>query len=82
MIARLCRCADLIVVRVMAGRDLERAGAKFAIHVFVGDDRNLAVEDRHESRLADQMPGSARLRDAPPPPYRPGSFRGGSSPPG
>ena len=43
--------ADLVIVRVVAGRHLERAGAEFAIHVRVGDHRNLAVEHRHACLL-------------------------------
>ena len=34
--------ADLVVVGVVAGRDLQRARAEFAIHVLIGDDRDAA----------------------------------------
>jgi len=47
--------ADLVVIRVVAGRDLERAGAKGAVHILVRDHRDGAVEDGDEHLLADQV---------------------------
>ena len=41
--------ADLEVVRVVPGRDLERPGAELAVDVFIGDDRDGAVEHRARS---------------------------------
>ena len=46
--------ADLEVVRVVARRDLERAGAELGVHVLVGDDRQPAAHQRQDRRLADQ----------------------------
>ena len=40
--------ADLEVVRVVAGRHLEGAGAEVHLHVLVGDDRHLAIHERHD----------------------------------
>ena len=48
--------ADLEVVGIVAGRDLERAGAEVHLHVRVGDDRHLAVDQRHDRGAADQVP--------------------------
>ena len=47
--------ADLEVVQVVAGRHLERAGAEVHLHVLVGDDRHLAVDQRHDRGAADQV---------------------------
>ncbi len=46
---------DGIVVRVVTGRDLERAGAKLHADVFVRDHRDLAPEDGHNDRFADEF---------------------------
>ncbi len=54
--------ADLVVGRVVAGRDLERAGAELPIDVGVMDHRDRAVEDRHQAGLADQMPVALVVR--------------------
>ena len=43
---------DVIVVRVVPGRDLQRAGAELLRHVVVGDHRDLAAQDRHDGRCA------------------------------
>ena len=48
------RAADLEVVRVVAGRDLQRAGAELGLHVGVGDDLQPAADERQDRRLADQ----------------------------
>ena len=45
---------DLEVVRVVAGRDLERAGAELGVDVLVGDDRQPPAHERQDRRLADQ----------------------------
>ena len=47
--------ADLEVVGVVRGRDLHRARAEFQIDVVVGDDRDLAPDERENERLADHM---------------------------
>ena len=44
---------DGIVIRIMTGRDLQRAGAKFHADIFVRNDRNLTSEHRHDDGLAD-----------------------------
>ena len=48
--------ADLEVVRVVGGRDLDRAGAEFGVDVGVGDDRDAAVLERMRELGADEMP--------------------------
>ena len=47
--------ADLIVVRVMAGRHLDAAGAEIELDVIVGHDGQLAAHERQDRRLADQV---------------------------
>ena len=54
--------AERVVVEVVRGRDLHAAGAEFAVDVVIGDDRNLAVAERQDHRLADQMPVALVLR--------------------
>ena len=54
---------DLEVVRVVARRHLERARADGRIHVLVADDRHLAVDQRHDRPLTDEVRGSARRTD-------------------
>ena len=44
--------ADFIVVEIMSGRDLERAGAEFFIDVLIGDERHDAAGDRQADFLA------------------------------
>jgi hypothetical protein len=48
------RAADLEVVRVVPGRDLERAGAELGLDVVVGDDLQAAADERQDRPLADQ----------------------------
>ncbi len=50
----LVLAADLEVVRVVPGRDLQRAGAELGVHVLVGDDRQPAAHERQHRGLADQ----------------------------
>ena len=57
--------ADLEVVEVVRGRDLDRAGALLGIGVFVGDDRDAPADQRQDDVLADQIAGSARRPDGP-----------------
>ena len=45
----------LEVVRVVARRNLNTAGAELHINVLVTEDRNLAVHDREDAGLADQV---------------------------
>ena len=52
--------ADLEVGRVVAGRDLERAGAELGLDALVGDHRHAALDERDDHLLADQRRGSAR----------------------
>ena len=56
--------ADLEIVEVMRRRDLHRARAFFRIGIFVGDDRDLAADQRQDDMLADQMSCSAHRPDA------------------
>ena len=46
--------ADLEIVEVVAGRDLDRAGALFGIGIFVGDDRDQPAGQRQAHLLPDQ----------------------------
>ena len=48
------RAADLEVVGVVAGRDLQRAGAELRLDVRVGDDPQPPPDERQDRRLADQ----------------------------
>ena len=57
--------ADLEVVRVVRGRDLDRAGAELGIDVVVGDDRDAATGERQLDLGADEVLRNARRRDAP-----------------
>ena len=45
---------DLEVVGIVTGRDLQRAGAELGLDVVVGDDRQLAADQRQDRGLADQ----------------------------
>ena len=54
--------ADLEIVEVVRGRDLDRAGALLRVGIFVGDDRNSAADERQEDVLADQMPVALVVR--------------------
>ena len=47
--------ADLEIVEIMAGRDLDRAGAELGIGMLVGDDRDQPAGDRVLHLLADQF---------------------------
>ena len=47
--------AHLEVVRVVAGRDLDAARAELHIDVLVAEDRDLAVHNRQDAGLADQV---------------------------
>ena len=48
--------AQFIVVQVVGGRYLEAARAKIHGHIFVGNDRDLAVGERNQRHSAVQMP--------------------------
>ena len=48
--------ADLVVVGVVAGRHLHRAGAEAELDVFVRHDRELAPHERQDRVLADEVP--------------------------
>ena len=59
--------ADLVVHRVVAGRDLERPGAEVLLHCIVGDDGQLPSHQRQDRGLADDrlVAGVGRVhRDA------------------
>ena len=47
--------ADLEVVGVVAGGDLQRAGAELGIDVVVGDDRQAAADERQHAVAADEV---------------------------
>ena len=46
---------DLEVVGIVAGSDLQCAGAELRLDVVVGDDRQAASDQRQDHRLADQV---------------------------
>ena len=46
--------AHLEVVRIVRGRDLDRAGAELGIDGVVRDDRDLAPQERQDRRLPDE----------------------------
>ena len=48
--------ADLVVVEIVAGRDLHAAGAERGVHIVVGDDRDQTVGERQADLPADQVP--------------------------
>jgi hypothetical protein len=54
--------ADGVVVEVVGGGDLDHAGAELAVDVFVGDDRDVAVDQRQLDGLADQVGVALILR--------------------
>ncbi len=62
--------ADLEVDRIVGRGHLDGAGAELLVDRLVGDDRDLAVDDRQQHLAADQARCSAGRRDAPPPPCR------------
>ena len=47
--------ADLVVIRVVAGRHLDAAGAEIELDVIVGHDRQLTADERQDRRLADEI---------------------------
>ena len=47
--------ADLEVRRVVARRDLERAGAELALHALVGDHRHAPLDEGDDDLLADEV---------------------------
>ena len=47
--------ADLEVVGVVAGSDLQRPGAELGVDVLVGDDRQAAADQRQQAVAADQL---------------------------
>ena len=52
---------DLVIHRVMAWRHLERARAEVFLHRIVGDDRQLAPDERQQRGLTHQVPVSLVL---------------------
>ena len=46
---------DLIVVRVVAGRHLDAAGAEIELDIIIGHDGQLAAHERQDRRLADEV---------------------------
>ena len=71
--------ADLEVVRVVAGGDLQRPGAELGIDVLVGDDRKPAPDQRQDAMLADQRLVALDRRGSRRPRCRRASSRGGPS---
>ena len=55
--------ADLEVVGVVAGGDLQRPGAELGVDVLVGDDRQAATDQRQDAVLADQVAVALVVRD-------------------
>ena len=53
--AQLVALADLEVVEVVRRRDLHRARARLGIGVVVGNDRDVAADQRQDDMLADQV---------------------------
>ena len=47
--------ADLVVVRVVAGRHLDAAGAEIKLDVIIGHDGQLTAHERQDRRLADEV---------------------------
>ena len=47
--------AHLIVIEVVGGRDLDAAGAEFAVDIVVGNHRNFATNQGQHDVLADQV---------------------------
>ena len=47
--------ADLVVVRVVAGRHLDAAGAEIELDIIIGHDGQLTPDQRQDCRLADEM---------------------------
>ena len=54
--------ADVEVVGVVAGGDLERPGAELGLDVLVGDDSQLAADQREQRGLPDQPPVAIVVR--------------------
>ena len=54
--------ADLEVVEVVGGRDLDRAGALLRIGIFIGDDRDAAADQRQDGVPSDQAPVARIVR--------------------
>src|SRR5262249_5901694 len=53
---------DFPVIGIMRGRDLQGAGAKLAVHIFVRDYRHRSVAERYEHGLADVLLVTAIVR--------------------
>ena len=71
--------AGLVVVGIVAGRDLDDAGAERRVdQERIGDDRDLAVRQGQVDVLADQVLVARRRRDERPRPCRPAWSRAGS----
>ena len=47
--------ADLVVERIVAGRDLQRARAEVALDALVGDHRHAPLDVRHDDLSADEL---------------------------
>jgi hypothetical protein len=73
--------AHRVVVGVVGRRDLDHAGAEFAVDVGVGDHRDRPVAQRQLHALADEVTCSVRPRGAPSPRCRPAWSRGAWWPP-
>ena len=73
--------ADLVVVRVVARRDLERAGPELELDALVGDHRHARARRTERPPRGRRGRGSARRRDARRPRRRRGSSPAGRSRP-
>ena len=54
--------ADLEVIRIVRRGDLHTAGAEIALDVFVGNDRDLAADERQDQRFSDKVGVAVVLR--------------------
>ena len=57
-----CVAADLEVLRVVAGRDLQRARAELGLDALVGDHRHAPLDERHDHLAADRVPVALVVR--------------------
>ena len=53
---------DLEVERVVAGRDLQRAGHELRVDALVGDDRHRALDEGHDHVSADRVAPAVVVR--------------------
>ncbi len=73
--------ADLEVVRVVTGGDLQRPRAELGVDVLIGDDRQAATDERQDAVPADELACSDRRSGSRRRPCRRASSPGERSPP-